>query len=96
MGPARRSRFRSRAAVIVTLASLPDRDRAGLRPAVDEMAQEGMRVLAVARASVPAGFARPKRRAIFLSSSSASSALRIRCARPYRQPSRSAVPPVSG
>ncbi len=31
-----------------------------MRAAVDEMAREGMRVLAVARASVPADFARPE------------------------------------
>jgi Ca2+-transporting ATPase len=44
---------------IAELSQLPERDRVELRRTVDEMAQEGMRVLAVARASVPAGFARP-------------------------------------
>jgi P-type Ca2+ transporter type 2C len=45
---------------IAELCQLPEPDRAELRRAVDEMAQEGMRVLAVARASVPAGFAHPE------------------------------------
>ena len=46
---------------IAEFCHLPERDRAEqLRPAVDEMAQEGMRVLAVARASVPAAIARPE------------------------------------
>jgi Ca2+-transporting ATPase len=44
---------------IAELCKLPERDRATLRRAVDEMAQEGMRVLGVARASVPADAARP-------------------------------------
>ena len=44
---------------IAELCHLPERDRAQLRRAMDEMAQEGMRVLGVARATVPAGFARP-------------------------------------
>ena len=45
---------------IAELCRLPERDRAEIRHAIDEMAQEGMRVLAVARASVPAGIARPE------------------------------------
>jgi Ca2+-transporting ATPase len=45
---------------IAELCQLPESHRAGLRCAVDEMAQEGMRVLAVARASVPAGISRPE------------------------------------
>jgi P-type Ca2+ transporter type 2C len=45
---------------IAELCQLPERDRAELGRAVDEMAQEGMRVLAVARASVPAGLVRPE------------------------------------
>jgi Ca2+-transporting ATPase len=45
---------------IAELCQLPESHRAGLRYAVDEMAQKGMRVLAVARASVPAGIARPE------------------------------------
>ena len=45
---------------IAELCQLPERDRAQLRHAVDEMAQQGMRVLAVARASVPARMARPE------------------------------------
>ena len=45
---------------IAELCHLPERDRAELRHAVDRMAQKGIRVLAVARASVPAGFARPE------------------------------------
>ncbi len=44
---------------IAEICRLPERERASLRRAVDEMAQEGMRVLAVARASVPAGLVRP-------------------------------------
>ena len=44
---------------IAELCHLPDQDRIELHKAVDEMAQEGMRVLAVARASVPAQIARP-------------------------------------
>jgi Ca2+-transporting ATPase len=44
---------------IAELCRLPERDRAELRRAIDEMAQEGMRVLGVARASVPADIARP-------------------------------------
>jgi P-type Ca2+ transporter type 2C len=43
---------------IAELCRLPERDRAELRRAIDEMAQEGMRVLGVARASVPADIAR--------------------------------------
>jgi Ca2+-transporting ATPase len=45
---------------IVELCHLPERDRAELRRAVDQMAQEGMRVLAVARACTPVGIARPE------------------------------------
>jgi len=45
---------------IAELCHLWERDRAELRRAVDQMAQEGMRVLAVVRASVPAGIARPE------------------------------------
>ena len=45
---------------IAELCQLPESDRAALRCTVDEMAQEGMRVLGVARASVPTGFARPE------------------------------------
>jgi Ca2+-transporting ATPase len=45
---------------IAEFSQLPERNRAELRQAVDQMAQEGMRVLAVARASIPAGFARPE------------------------------------
>jgi len=45
---------------IAELCDLPERDRMELRRAVDEMAQEGMRVLAVARASIRAGFVRPE------------------------------------
>jgi Ca2+-transporting ATPase len=44
---------------IAELCNLPEPERARLRGVVDEMAREGMRVLGVARASVPAGFARP-------------------------------------
>jgi Ca2+-transporting ATPase len=44
---------------IAELCHLPDRDGTELRRAVDQMAQKGMRVLAVARASIPAGIARP-------------------------------------
>jgi magnesium-transporting ATPase (P-type) len=44
---------------IAELCHLPERDRAELRRAVDQMAQEGMRVLAVARACTPVGIARP-------------------------------------
>src|SRR5215469_9964467 len=45
---------------IAELCQLPERDRVELRRGLDEMAQEGMRVLAVARASVPAGLAHPE------------------------------------
>jgi Ca2+-transporting ATPase len=45
---------------IAELCQLSERDRAELRHAVDQMAQEGMRVLAVARASVSAGSVRPE------------------------------------
>jgi Ca2+-transporting ATPase len=45
---------------IAELCHLPDHDRAEQRRAMDEMAQQGMRVLGVARASVPSGFARPE------------------------------------
>ena len=45
---------------IAELCHLSELELAQLRGAVDEMAQEGMRVLAVARASIPAGFARPE------------------------------------
>jgi Ca2+-transporting ATPase len=45
---------------IAELCRLPQRDRAELRGGVDEMAQQGMRVLAIARASIPAGAARPE------------------------------------
>jgi Ca2+-transporting ATPase len=45
---------------IAELCQLSECNRAQLRRAVDEMAQEGMRVLAVARASVPALIARPE------------------------------------
>ena len=45
---------------IAELCHLPEHDRARLRRAMDEMAQEGMRLLGVARASVPADFARPQ------------------------------------
>ena len=45
---------------IAELSQLPKRDWAQNTRAVDEMAQEGMRVLAVARASVPAGITRPE------------------------------------
>jgi P-type Ca2+ transporter type 2C len=45
---------------IAELCHLPERDRAELRRAVDQMAQEGMRVLAVARACTPVGIARPE------------------------------------
>jgi Ca2+-transporting ATPase len=45
---------------IAELCHLLERDRAELRRAIDEMAQEGMRVLAVARSSAPAGSARPE------------------------------------
>jgi Ca2+-transporting ATPase len=44
---------------IAELCRLPEPDRAELRTAVDQMAQEGMRVLGVARASVASAFARP-------------------------------------
>jgi len=43
---------------IAELCHLPERNRAELRHAVDEMAQEGMRLLAVARASAPSEIAR--------------------------------------
>jgi Ca2+-transporting ATPase len=46
--------------IIAELCHLPERDRARLRRGVDDMAQEGMRVLAVARASVPGASARPE------------------------------------
>lgn len=45
---------------IAGLCQLPERDRAEIRRAVDEMAQDGMRVLAVARASLSALIARPE------------------------------------
>jgi Ca2+-transporting ATPase len=45
---------------IAELCQLAECDRAALRCTVDEMAQEGMRVLGVARASVPTGFPRPE------------------------------------
>jgi Ca2+-transporting ATPase len=45
---------------IAELCQLPERDRAEIRRGLDEMAQEGGRVLAVARASVPAGLAHPE------------------------------------
>jgi Ca2+-transporting ATPase len=45
---------------IAELCLLPEDDRAKLSDALDEMAQEGMRVLAVARASVPGGIERPE------------------------------------
>jgi len=45
---------------IADLCHLSERDRAELRHNIDEMAREGMRVLAVARASGPAGLARPE------------------------------------
>jgi Ca2+-transporting ATPase len=45
---------------IAELCQLPERDRAEIRHAVDEMAQEGMRGLAVARASLPACIAHPE------------------------------------
>jgi Ca2+-transporting ATPase len=45
---------------VAELCHLPEHDRTELRRAVDEMAQEGMRVLAVARASVAAEFPRPE------------------------------------
>ena len=45
---------------IADLCRLPEHDRAQLHRAVDDMAQEGMRVLAVARTSVPAESARPE------------------------------------
>ena len=45
---------------VAELCHLPERNRAEIRRALDEMAQEGMRVLAVARASVPAGLVRPE------------------------------------
>src|SRR6516162_9138302 len=45
---------------IAELCQLAESDRAALRCTVDEMAQEGMRVLGVARASVPTGFPRPE------------------------------------
>jgi P-type Ca2+ transporter type 2C len=45
---------------IVELCHLPEHDRAELCRAVDQMAKEGMRVLAVARASVPDNGARPE------------------------------------
>jgi len=45
---------------IAALCQLPEGARADLCSAGDEMAQEGMRVLAVARASVPALIARPE------------------------------------
>jgi Ca2+-transporting ATPase len=45
---------------IAELCRLPELDRAQLRRAVDDMAQEGMRVLAVARTSLAAESARPE------------------------------------
>jgi Ca2+-transporting ATPase len=45
---------------IADLCRLPERDRAGFRRAVDDMARQGMRLLAVAHASVPADCARPE------------------------------------
>jgi len=45
---------------VAELCHLPERNRAEIRRALDEMAQEGMRVLAVARAAVPAGLVRPE------------------------------------
>jgi Ca2+-transporting ATPase len=44
---------------IAELCDLAAEDRGRLRDAVDKMAREGMRILGVARASVPAGIARP-------------------------------------
>jgi Ca2+-transporting ATPase len=45
---------------IAELCQIPERDRIDLGRAVDGMAQEGMRVLAVARASVSRDFVRPE------------------------------------
>jgi Ca2+-transporting ATPase len=45
---------------IAELCHLPERNRAELRRALDKMAQEGMRVLAVACGSVPAVVVRPE------------------------------------
>jgi P-type Ca2+ transporter type 2C len=45
---------------IAELCQLPEGDRVELRRTVDEMAQEGMRVLAVARAFVPSSVVRPE------------------------------------
>ena len=45
---------------IAALCHLSEPELAQLRRAVDEMAQEGMRVLAIARASLPADFVRPE------------------------------------
>jgi P-type Ca2+ transporter type 2C len=50
---------------IAELCHLSEPELARLGRAVDDMAQEGMRVLAVARASVPAGFARPETPRVF-------------------------------
>ena len=45
---------------IAELCRLPEADRARVQDAIDEMAQEGMRVLGVAGASVPPDIAQPK------------------------------------
>src|SRR5215471_19686689 len=45
---------------IAELCLLPERDRVELLRSLDEMAEEGMRVLAVARASASVGIARPE------------------------------------
>jgi Ca2+-transporting ATPase len=45
---------------IADLCRLPERDRVGFDRAVDDMGRQGMRLLAVARASVPANWARPE------------------------------------
>jgi P-type Ca2+ transporter type 2C len=45
---------------IAELCQLSESHRADIRRAVDDMAQEGVRVLAVGRASVAVGFARPE------------------------------------
>jgi len=52
---------------IAELCHLSERDRAELRRGVDEMAQEGMRVLVVARASVPVWHPRRSPHSVFRS-----------------------------
>ena len=81
---------------IAELCRLPKQERTELHGAVDEMAQEGMRVLGVARAPISAESRGQIRRAVSRSSSSGLSGSRIRCGRPCPPQSSSAVPQASG